>query len=66
MSHPVGACKIGLNRMAVADPSTLKVHGADSLRVIDASIMPGIPSGNTVAAVHMIGEKGADMILGRS
>jgi len=61
--HPVGTCKMGLDIMAVVDPATLKVYGVKNLRVIDASIMPAIPAGNTVAAVHMIGEKGADLIL---
>jgi len=61
--HPVGTCKMGLDSMAVVDPVTLKVYGVKNLRVIDASVMPTIPSGNTVAAVHMIGEKGSDMIL---
>lgn len=59
--HPVGTCKMGNDPMAVVDDS-LRVHGVKCLRVIDASVMPTIVSGNTNAACIMIGEKGADLV----
>ena len=65
--HPVGTCKMGVDAdpMAVVDES-LRVRGVTALRIIDASIMPNVPAGNTNAPTIMIAEKGADVVRGRA
>ena len=59
--HPTSTCKMGVDTMAVVDPQ-LRVYGLAGLRVVDASVMPTVISGNTNAAAIMIGEKASDLL----
>jgi choline dehydrogenase len=64
--HPSCTCKMGVDDNAVVDPDSLKVHGTENLRVIDASVMPYITNGNIYAPTMMIAEKASDLILGNT
>jgi choline dehydrogenase len=64
--HPSCTCKMGTGKESVVDPATMRVHGLDGLRVVDASVMPYVTNGNIYAPVMMIAEKSADLILGRA
>ena len=62
--HPSCTCRMGTDTLSVIDPLTMRVHGLDGLRIVDASVMPYITNGNLYAPVMMIAEKSADIILG--
>ena len=64
--HPSCTCKMGKDSMSVVDPDSMKVHGVENLRVVDASVMPYVTNGNIYAPVMMIAEKAADLILGNT
>ena len=63
--HPSCTCKMGTDEMAVVDPKTMRVHGMQGVRVVDASVMPYVTNGNIYAPVMMVAEKAADLILGK-
>jgi choline dehydrogenase len=64
--HPSCTCRMGTDDGSVIDPSTMKVHGLEGLRVVDASAMPYVTNGNIYAPVMMLAEKAADLILGNT
>ena len=64
--HPSCSCRMGVDELSVVDPATLRVHGLDGLRVVDASVMRYVTNGNIYAPVMMVAEKSADLILGNS
>lgn len=64
--HPSCTCKMGEDDMSVTDPKSMKVHGVNNLRIVDASVMPFVTNGNIYAPVMMIAEKSADLILGNT
>jgi len=57
---------MGIDAMAVTDPNTMRVHGLEGLRAVDASVMPYVTNGNIYAPTMMIAEKAADLILGNT
>ena len=62
--HPSCTAKMGVDEMSVVDPSTMRVHGVEGLRVVDASVFPFVTNGNIYAPVMMVAEKAADLIPG--
>ncbi|AZM58457.1 MULTISPECIES: choline dehydrogenase [unclassified Streptomyces] len=63
--HPSCTCRMGTDERSVVDPDSMRVHGVEGLRVVDASVMPYITNGNIYAPVMMVAEKAADLILGK-
>ncbi len=64
--HPSCTCKMGTDDVSVVDPLSMRVHGLDGLRVVDASVFPYVTNGNIYAPVMMVAEKAADLILGNT
>jgi choline dehydrogenase len=64
--HPSCTCRMGTDELSVIDPRTMRVHGLDGLRVVDASVFPYVPNGNIYAPVMMVAEKAADLIRGNT
>jgi choline dehydrogenase len=64
--HPSCSAKMGVDEMSVTDPTSMRVHGLEGLRVVDASVMPYVTNGNIYAPVMMVAEKAADLILGKT
>ena len=64
--HPSCTAKMGIDEMSVVDPTTMKVHGTEGLRVVDASVFPFVTNGNIYAPVMMVAEKAADLIAGNT
>ena len=64
--HPSCTCRMGTDELSVVDPDTMRVHGIQGLRVVDASVMPYVTNGNIYAPVMMVAEKAADLILGNT
>ena len=63
--HPSCTAKMGTDEMSVVDPETMKVHGVEGLRVVDASVFPYVTNGNIYAPVMMVAERAADLIIGK-
>jgi choline dehydrogenase len=57
---------MGTDELAVVDPGTMRVHGLDGLRVVDASVFPFVPNGNIYAPTMMVAEKACDLVLGNT
>jgi choline dehydrogenase len=64
--HPSCTCRMGTDEGSVVDPLTMRVHGAEGLRVVDASAMPYVTNGNIYAPVMMLAEKASDLIAGNT
>jgi choline dehydrogenase len=64
--HPSCTCRMGDDELAVVDPATMRVHGTEGLRVVDASVFPTVPNGNIYAPTMMVAERAADLILGNT
>jgi choline dehydrogenase len=64
--HPSCTCRMGTDEMAVVDPLTMRVHGVEGLRVVDAAVFPFVTNANILAPVMMTAEKAADLILGNT
>ena len=64
--HPSCTTKMGTDEMSVLDPTSMRVHGVDGIRVVDASVFPYVTNGNIYAPVMMVAEKSADLILGNT
>ena len=63
--HPSCTAKMGTDEMSVVDPNTMKVHGVEGLRIVDASVFPYVTNGNIYAPVMMVAERAADLIIGK-